>query len=204
LLFSLAPKHPTLTKPPPRSRIHFCNNNRFHEDWTAVPWARSYVRVDDKLIVNNGGLHGNRQECGPVELAAGLHRIQCSVFQAGGAVDILLRYSGPDTNGQLLRPRSESSSSGLPPLPAASAWTMRLFSSAQTFYSLPDWTLLDLKGSRGDVPYINFHSVQEFRNVRSHGPYVTLVSPDITLCMTAGLGCARPEFHVGILRQSQY
>ena len=72
----------------------FLNFTCFEErgDYPEIPSARSYVRVDDKLIVNNGGLHGNRQECGPVNLAAGLHRIQCSVFQAGGAVDILLRY----------------------------------------------------------------------------------------------------------------
>jgi hypothetical protein len=32
--------------------------------------VRSYVQVDATQILNNKGLHGNWQECGPIELSA--------------------------------------------------------------------------------------------------------------------------------------
>ena len=52
--------------------------------------------IDDEVIVDNDGIHPPRWKAGPVELAAGLHRIRVSYFQGPKwAIALVLKIAGP-------------------------------------------------------------------------------------------------------------
>jgi hypothetical protein len=48
--------------------------------------------VDGKPLVDNGGLHGNREQCAARELAAGLHTVKVEWFQAYGGENLMVYY----------------------------------------------------------------------------------------------------------------
>lgn len=48
----------------------------------------SSVRVDDGLIVDNGGIHGSQTRSGQVELAEGPHFVLIEYLQAGGSYEM--------------------------------------------------------------------------------------------------------------------
>lgn len=53
----------------------------------------SKLYIDDKLIVDNDGLHGPVQQTGEIQLKKGMHRIRVDYFQAGGSKVLMAFYS---------------------------------------------------------------------------------------------------------------
>jgi alpha-L-fucosidase len=60
----------------------------------------SRLFVDGKMIVDNDGLHGNREAKGIVALASGLHKIRVQYFQKGGGRDLKVSIEGPTGDKQ--------------------------------------------------------------------------------------------------------
>lgn len=54
----------------------------------------SRLYVDNRLVVDNWGMHGNDSQSGDVALAAGSHSLRVEYFQAGGG-DALAAFFGP-------------------------------------------------------------------------------------------------------------
>jgi hypothetical protein len=48
----------------------------------------SSVKVDDNLVVENGGVHGSRTRTGQIELGEGPHFVLIEYFQAGGSYEM--------------------------------------------------------------------------------------------------------------------
>ena len=61
-------------------------------DLTGLLARRSALSVDGKQLVDNGGIHGNREQCGARELAAGLHTVTVTWFQAYGGENLMAYY----------------------------------------------------------------------------------------------------------------
>ncbi len=55
----------------------------------------SRLWIGDDLVVDNDGLHAPRTRTGDVLLEQGLHPIRVEFFQAGGAVDLAVSWTGP-------------------------------------------------------------------------------------------------------------
>jgi alpha-L-rhamnosidase len=73
------------------------------EGYIAIPQAGEYtfstssndgskLFIDDKLVVNNDGEHGNRVMSGTIQLTPGLHRIRVEYFQSGGTQNLQVCY----------------------------------------------------------------------------------------------------------------
>lgn len=60
----------------------------------------SHLYIDEKQVVDSGGLHGTRKKCEDVKLAAGDHKTKVTFFENGGGASISVLYSGPDTDGK--------------------------------------------------------------------------------------------------------
>ncbi len=48
--------------------------------------------MDGKPLVDNGGLHGNREQCAARDLAAGFHTVKVDWFQAYGGENLMVYY----------------------------------------------------------------------------------------------------------------
>jgi hypothetical protein len=59
----------------------------------------SHFFVDGDEVVDNGGRHAPKKQCGDVDLETGDHRLRANYFENGGGATISLLYSGPDTGG---------------------------------------------------------------------------------------------------------
>lgn len=55
----------------------------------------SFLFVGDKLLVDNGGLHGMQERSGTIALAPGLHPFRVTWFQAGGGLGLEVYWEGP-------------------------------------------------------------------------------------------------------------
>jgi alpha-L-fucosidase len=55
----------------------------------------SHLFIDDKLVINNDGLHGTIEKPVTIKLKAGKHKIKLPYFQAGGKKFLQLLMSGP-------------------------------------------------------------------------------------------------------------
>jgi glucose/arabinose dehydrogenase len=55
----------------------------------------SRLFIDDKLVVDNGGLHGMGEKSGKADLSAGLHKIRIEYFQAGGDAGCEVSWTPP-------------------------------------------------------------------------------------------------------------
>lgn len=60
----------------------------------------SFVYVNRRLLVDNDGLHGDREVCSTVHLDPGEAQVMVIGFQAGGGITQVLTYHGPDTDGR--------------------------------------------------------------------------------------------------------
>jgi cytochrome c2 len=69
----------------------------------------SKLFVDDKLVVNNDGVHPNEHKTGRVRLDRGRHKVVVGFFQGGGEEELDVEYEGPGL------PRRPLASSILPP-----------------------------------------------------------------------------------------
>jgi len=58
------------------------------------------VYVNGRRVVDNDGLHGGAEKCGSVELKPGGALVRADGFEEGrgSEAEIVLRYSGPDTD----------------------------------------------------------------------------------------------------------
>jgi len=55
----------------------------------------SKLWIGGQEVVDNDGLHGDREIKGEIHLEAGLHPIRVEVFERGGAANIQVKYGGP-------------------------------------------------------------------------------------------------------------
>jgi alpha-L-fucosidase len=55
----------------------------------------SRLYIDDRLVVDNDGLHGGTEKEGVIPLAEGYHPIRVEYFQASGSVELRVQYAGP-------------------------------------------------------------------------------------------------------------
>jgi hypothetical protein len=55
----------------------------------------SRLRIDDALVVDNGGLHGMEERSGELVLKAGDHPIRLEMFENGGSAGCRLSWEGP-------------------------------------------------------------------------------------------------------------
>ncbi len=56
----------------------------------------SSLYIDDKLVIDNDGLHGTIEKPGNIKLSAGKHKFRLSYFQGGGITSLDIQMSGPD------------------------------------------------------------------------------------------------------------
>lgn len=62
----------------------------------------SKLYINDKLIVNNDGLHGAQERSGKVQLTKGTHAIRVEYFEGSGGEILEVKYSGPGIQKQLI------------------------------------------------------------------------------------------------------
>jgi hypothetical protein len=61
----------------------------------------SYLWIDGSLVVDNGGLHGPEEMVGSVSLTEGFHDFKVEFFENSGGADCVVKFSGPDTDGEM-------------------------------------------------------------------------------------------------------
>ena len=55
----------------------------------------SDLRINDKLVVNNDGVHGNKRVSGKIKLESGVHAIKVGYFEKGGGESLYVGWKGP-------------------------------------------------------------------------------------------------------------
>jgi hypothetical protein len=79
----------------------------------------SRVELDNVVVVNNDGVHGNRTITGPTQtLAAGPRFIVVKYFEFDGSETLTVQYKGPDTNNLWITIPTSALRSGTPPATA--------------------------------------------------------------------------------------
>lgn len=63
----------------------------------------SKLYINDKLIVNNDGLHGRRERSGSISLDKGYHKIKVEFFERTGGEILEVKYQGPNLSKQALK-----------------------------------------------------------------------------------------------------
>jgi hypothetical protein len=62
----------------------------------------SHLYVGDDLVIDNGGMHGMREESGRIELETGLHHVRIDYFQRFGAAGAIVRIEGGGLSKQII------------------------------------------------------------------------------------------------------
>ena len=57
----------------------------------------SDLRINDQLVVNNDGVHGNKRVSGKIKLETGKHTIKVGYFEKGGGESLTLDGKDPDS-----------------------------------------------------------------------------------------------------------
>jgi hexosaminidase len=65
----------------------------------------SKLFLDDKLLINNDGLHGTTELSSKSTLTKGKHKLEVWYFQSGGASDLFVSLEGPGMPKQQIPPR---------------------------------------------------------------------------------------------------
>ena len=73
-----------------------------------------------------------------------------------------ITYKGADTDDTYVPLRSDGANP--PPLPAQSAWLMRMFESDSQLTTMPNVNVLKFLGA-ADVPAIDFHNMDQLQQV---------------------------------------
>jgi mono/diheme cytochrome c family protein len=60
----------------------------------------SKLWIDDKLVVNNDGIHPPTSKGGTVELTKGTHQLVVGIFNAGGGIELAVEIEGPGLGRQ--------------------------------------------------------------------------------------------------------
>ena len=55
----------------------------------------SNLYIDDKLVVNNDGLHSLESKSGTIPLAPGLHSFRLDFFEKSGGQELTVEYAAP-------------------------------------------------------------------------------------------------------------
>ncbi|MSQ94774.1 MAG: cytochrome c1 [Gemmataceae bacterium] len=80
----------------------------------------SRLWIDDKLVVNNDGVHPPQLKSGNSKLTKGVHKIVVAVFNGGGGFELGVEFEGPGAGRQPLGPRillsSEPAKVGVEPI----------------------------------------------------------------------------------------
>ncbi len=72
----------------------------------------SRIYLNDKLLVDNDGLHGMVQKKASIELPAGMHKLVVTYFDNGGGDGLKVTWKGPGFEQQPIAPESLSVSGG--------------------------------------------------------------------------------------------
>lgn len=64
----------------------------------------SRVYLDDRLLIDNDGLHGMGEKQATVDLSAGIHRLLVTYFDNGGGDGLQVAWSGPEFSKQEIAP----------------------------------------------------------------------------------------------------
>lgn len=63
----------------------------------------SQLFLDDKIVIDHNGMHGaDMEKTGNITLSKGMHPIRLHYFQAGGGMFLNVKYSGPETEKQII------------------------------------------------------------------------------------------------------
>jgi len=65
----------------------------------------SRLWINDKLVVNNDGIHPAQRKSGKTKLTKGTHKVVVGVFNAVGGFELSVEYEGPGISKQNLGPR---------------------------------------------------------------------------------------------------
>ena len=139
----------------------------------------SHFWIGGRLLIDNGGVHAESEKCAwkvnlvysdisltipQNNLAAGLYPVKVDWFTADDSYDVRVTYKGPDTSNDVVLLPSKSANG--PPIPAKSAWLMKVFVANDLPYELgmPDISTMTEVASK-PVPYIDFDKIEEFREV---------------------------------------
>ena len=72
----------------------------------------SLLLINDKLVVNNDGIHGVKTASGSVKLKEGKHKIEVRFFEKGGGEELAVAWSGPGIKKQALSKSSPKGGGG--------------------------------------------------------------------------------------------
>lgn len=78
-----------------RFRVHFFVDTTGNYNFATLSDDGSKLLVDGTLVVDNDGLHGLVRADGSISLTAGYHDVEVQMFNAGGAAQLGIRWSGP-------------------------------------------------------------------------------------------------------------
>ena len=100
----------------------------------------SRLYIDQKLVVDNDGLHGMSEQRGTIRLDAGLHEITVTYFDNGGGDGLEVSWQGPGVEKQPIREAVLRPSGGGDPreraLEVIAAWPGHLAEKIDDFFSL--------------------------------------------------------------------
>ena len=77
----------------------------------------SDLRINDQLIVNNDGVHGNKRVSGKIKLETGKHTIKVGYFEKGGGESLYVGWKGPGFKETSLSKGGNKGSVKAPPEP---------------------------------------------------------------------------------------
>lgn len=134
----------------------------------------SQLFIDNKLVVDNNGLHGEIEKSGRINLSSGTHAIKITYFERTGGEVLEARYSGPGVSKRIipdnvLFQQSGSSTNQVPTVNAGSDKTLTLPANNIT-----------LNGAASDSD----GSISSYSWMKSSGPSATLsntTSPNLGL-----------------------
>jgi len=125
--------------------------------WIVAPGAYTFsLRSDDgsvlyiegQKIIDNDGRHGMKEITGELDLTAGAHTLSVKYIENGGGAGVIMKYSGPDTEGELIVVPSSVliTPEGSAPASVTTTTTTTTTSSVTT-----SSTKLQLSGQRGGL-----------------------------------------------------
>jgi hypothetical protein len=100
--------HFTIENSPQRDRIGFVYEGYIKVDAEGVfnfycsSDDGSRMWVADSLIIENDGLHGDREVTGQIGLRSGIHPVKVEFFENEGGEALTVRYQGPGIDKQII------------------------------------------------------------------------------------------------------
>lgn len=124
----------------------------------------SQIYINNKLVVDNNGLHGKTERSGKISLASGRHAIKVTYFEKTGGEVLEVRYAGPGVSKRIipdnvLFPQSSSTTNTIPIVNAGSDKSLTLPTNSIT-----------LSGSASDSD----GSISSYSWTKSSGPAATM------------------------------